>query len=171
LSATGEKLHSPVSLAAPLRSQARASWKALAIVAALLVLSGCGDDEDQRSAPTQPTTVTTGDENGLDARKEPATVDRAAPTRRERPLQRDLARHLEQEARTRSRGEWTAADIEAVSVRGTEVVVATRLRGARGREQAASICVSAREFFLSGGRTQTPYDVVVTDGDTALAAC
>ena len=147
------------------------------LAAAALAVSGCGGDDggdgngggdSTAGAPpatTGPPTTTPAPE------QQPGSERGSRPSPQERSLQRDLERHLREEALTRSRGEWTFADVRDVEVRDRQVMVSTRLRGRRGREQASSLCLSAREFFLAGGRAQTPYDVVVTDGRAALAAC
>ena len=145
------------------------------LAAAALAVSGCGasDGNDGNGggttgtapAATGPAITTPGPEQQADGERAPR------PSPQERSLQRDLGRHLREEALTRSRGEWSFADVRDVVVRDRQIVVSTRLRGRRGREQASSLCLSAREFFLAGGQPQTPYDVVVTDGRAALAAC
>ena len=151
----------------------RAPLVVLAAAAALAV-AGCGggDGDGENSTATTGTAPATAGPATTTPAPEQADVDHASrPSRQERSLQRDLERHLREEALTRSRGEWTFADIRSVEVRGRQVVVSTRLRGRRGREQATSLCFSTREFFLSAGQAQTPYDAVVTDGRTTLAAC
>ena len=151
----------------------RAPLVVLAAAAALAV-AGCGggDGDGGNSTATTETAPATARPATTTPAPEPPDGERASrPSRRERSQQRDLERHLREEALTRSRGEWTFADIRSVEVRGRQVVVSTRLRGRRGREQATSLCFSTREFFLSAGQAQTPYDVVVTDGRTALTAC
>jgi len=144
------------------------------LAAAALAVCGCGGDDGNEGnsgattgtapAATGPAITTPGPEQA-DGERE------SRPSRQERSLERDLVRHLREEALTRSRGEWSFADVRDVVVRDRQVVVSTRLRGRRGREQASSLCLGAREFFLAGGQPQTPYDVVVTDGRQALAAC
>lgn len=154
--------------------------EAFALLAAVgLLAAGCGGDDGGNGAAStaNSTTSTTGAGAAGQASPDPTPARPAEgeresrPSRQERSLQRDMERHLREEALTRSRGEWTFADIRSVEVRGRQVVVSTRLRGRRGREQASSLCLSARELFLSAGQAQTPYDVLVTDGHTALAAC
>lgn len=149
------------------------------LAAAALTAAGCGGDggnggtgsDGSGTTGTAPA-ATTGPATPAPAPEQQADGERESrPSRQERSLRRDLERHLREEALTRSRGEWTFADIRDVEVRGRQIAVSTRLRGRRGREQASSLCLSAREFFLTGGQAQTAYDIVVTDGRAALAAC
>ena len=134
-----------------------------------LALAGCGGGE--RTSTTEPErgdgvpSPTAGEAGtGGDSGAPP-------PSRRDRALQRDLRRHLRQEGSTRSRGEWTYADVEDVRVRGRQVSISTVL-GQHERGQAGSLCLAARRFFLAGGQGQTPFDVAVsTLAGTAVARC
>jgi len=147
------------------------------LAAAALAVSSCGGDgggdgNGESNSTTGAPPATTGPATPTPAPEQnPDRGQASRPSPQERSLQRDLVRHLREEALTRSRGEWSFADVRDVVVRDRQVVVSTRLRGRRGREQASSLCLGAREFFLAGGQPQTPYDVVVTDGRAALAAC
>jgi hypothetical protein len=146
------------------------------LAAAALAVSGCGGDGGGDGSGGGNSTAgappaTTGPPTTTPAPEQADGERELRPSPQERSLRRDLERHLREDALTRSRGEWTFADVRDVEVRDRQVMVSTRLRGRRGREQASSLCLSTREFFLAGGRAQTPYDVVVTDGRAALAAC
>ena len=143
--------------------------------AAALAAAGCGGDGGN-SGDTAETTgtapATSGPAPTTPAPGQGASSERGSrPSRQERSLQRDLERHLREEALTRSRGEWTFSDIRSVEVEGRQVVVSTRLGGRRGREQATSLCFAARQFFFAQGQAQTPYDVVVTGTGGTRAAC
>lgn len=145
--------------------------------AGVLASAGCGGDggsngnSGDRTGTTATAPATTAPAPTAPETEQGDGERESRPSHQERSLQRDIERHLREEALTRSRGEWTFADVRGVEVRGRQVTVSTRLRGRRGREQASSLCLSARELFLAGGQAQTPYDVFVTDGRAALAAC
>jgi hypothetical protein len=143
--------------------------------AAALAAAGCGGDGGNGGDAAETTgtaPATSGPAPTTPAPGQGASSERETrPSRQERSLQRDLDRHLREEALTRSRGEWTLADIRSVQVEGRQVVVSTRLRGRRGREQASSLCLAARQYFLAQGQAQTPYDVAVTGTGGTRAAC
>jgi hypothetical protein len=144
------------------------------LLAALVALGGCGDGDSEAGGSGDDTT--TRQERDATAPQETtstpeqAAIEESPASRRDRELQRELERHLRQEAAGVSSG-WTFADVEDVQVRATRVAIATRLRPAR-RDAAASLCLAARRFFLQGGQGQTPYDLLVTEpGGTALGRC
>ena len=100
----------------------------------------------------------------------PAGTERPRPTRRDTEVESQLERHLRQEAAGVASG-WRFADVDAVHVRSTSVVIETRLGPGR-REGATGLCLAARRFFEQGNQRQTPYDVLVRGrGDSALASC
>ena len=138
-----------------------------------MLLAGCGGDGDD-PASTAPqgdrpsTGTTTGEAAPERTPQDPAPQSR--PSRRDTELERDLTRRLRQKSLGGAAG-WRSADVEDVRVRGTGVTVESRLGQAR-REAAASLCLTARREFLTGGQGQTAYDVVVTGRDgSALAGC
>jgi hypothetical protein len=150
-------------VALPNRSQAeaiaaRAAKFTLSLVALIVaILAGCGSDGGGNG--TTPTgTAAAG--NSTNETGEPAPdLSKSRPSRRDAEVQRNLERHLRQEAVVVAGG-WTFADVEDVQVRGTQVTVETSLPPRR-RDAAASLCLTARRFFLQGGQGQTAFDVVV----------
>ena len=136
-------------MALPNRSQAEAITRPSAIVITLvvLVLAGCGDDQsggatEERSGASA--TQTTEAPPDLEAESK--------PSRRDVEVERDLERHLKQEAGLAS--EWTYADVEAVHVRGRRTVIETDLPSRR-REAGASLCLAARGFASTSEMTVT----------------
>jgi hypothetical protein len=154
--------------------------KAALLLLALLVAvaaGGCGGDDEGPSTPqgernggsSEESTPESGQPGGY-GRPAQNPAQESRPSRRDVEVNRQLERHLRQRAAGVSSG-WRFADVEDVQVRGTSVAIQTRLGPAR-REAAASLCLAARRFFLQGGQSQTPYDVLVTgpDGST-LGMC
>jgi hypothetical protein len=115
----------------------------------VLLFAGCGGDEtgaggtDQRSGASAATQTT-----------EPAAEPpaKSKPSRRDMEVERELKRHLRQEADLASG--WTYADVEAVQVRGRRTLIETDLPPS-GREAGASLCVAARRFSSTSEMTVT----------------
>ena len=157
-------------MALPIGSQAEAiaarAPRATLALAALLVaiVAGCGDDEGGAG-------TTQADRNATNGIGEPAPdLAKSRPSRRDAETQRNLERHLKQEAAGVASG-WTFADVEDVQVRSTRVPIKTSLPSRR-RDAAASLCLAARRFFLQGGQGQTPYEVLIAGREgAALARC
>jgi hypothetical protein len=150
--------------------------RAAVAVVALLVAAGCGGGDDGDGGGTTGTTTRPTATSTTPAPPgEPSAEQRERPTEppsgRDRDVQRDVKRHLDQVAVTRSRGEWAAADIGSVTVRGQRVEIATKLRGDRAREQATSICLAARQGLIAPGEVSTPYDLFVSAAGMTVAAC
>ena len=114
----------------------------------VLVLAGCGDNQSGGGAPEErrgaSATQTTEPPPDLEAESK--------PSRRDVEVERDLERHLKQEAGLAS--EWTYADVEAVHVRGRRTVIETDLPPRR-REAGASLCLAARGFASTSEMTVT----------------
>ena len=137
-------------MAVPVRTQVEAIARPSAIVIALvvLVLAGCGGDQNSGGA--------TEERSGASATQttEPAPdlAAKSKPSRRDVEVERDLERHLKEEAGLASG--WTYADIETVYVRGTRTVIETDLPPGR-REAGASLCLAARRFSSTSDMTVT----------------
>ena len=113
-----------------------------------LVLAGCGGDENSSGA--------TEERGGASAtrttERAPDLEAKSKPSRRDAEVERDLERHLKEEASLASG--WTYADVEAVRVRGTRTVIETDLPPGR-REAGASLCLAARRFSSTSDTTVT----------------
>jgi hypothetical protein len=121
------------------------------------IVAGCGGD-DGATETTAPGTTPSGDSGRAVAEPAP-DLAKSRPSRRDAEVQRNLERHLQQEAAVVSGG-WTFGDVEDVQVRDTRVALKTGLPPRR-RDAGLSLCLTARRFFLEGGQGQTAYDVVV----------
>jgi predicted small lipoprotein YifL len=154
-------------VALPNRSQAEAiaapALKALLVLVALVAISGCGDD-DTASTPTERDAPTSAEDTRAPDREQ-LGFERAPRSRRDVEVERNLKRHLKQEAGVASG--WTYADVEAVHVRGRRTVVETDLPPRR-REAALSLCVAAHRFFLQGGQGQSTSGIIVTGAGRAI---
>ena len=149
----------------------------MVIVAVLGALAGCGgDDGGTVSTQSGPGAATSTEGSGRKTgREEPGRelAGKGPPSRRDVQAKRELERALRQEALVGAGGVggWKFADVRDVRIRGTAVVIETRL-GPRRRDAAASLCLAARRFFLQGGQGQTAYDVVVAGrAGSALGRC
>jgi hypothetical protein len=137
-------------MAVPVRPQAEAITRPSAIVIALvvLVLAGCGGDQNSGDA----TEERSGASDTQTTEPAPDLAAKSKPSRRDVEVERDLERHLKQEAGVASG--WTYADVEAVHVRGTRTVIETDLPPSR-REAGASLCLAARRFSSTSDMTVT----------------
>jgi hypothetical protein len=137
-------------MAVPVRPQAEAITRPGAIVIALvvLVLAGCGGDQNSGDA----TEERSGASDTQTTEPAPDLAAKSKPSRRDVEVERDLERHLKQEAGVASG--WTYADVEAVHVRGTRTVIETDLPPSR-REAGASLCLAARRFSSTSDMTVT----------------
>jgi len=120
------------------------------VLLALVAIAGCGGDEDG-STPTERDTPASAQDTAAPER-EPSGFERAPRSRRDVEAERDLERHLKQEAAVASG--WTYADVEAVHVRGTRTVIETDIPPSR-REAGASLCLAARSFSSTSDLTVT----------------
>jgi hypothetical protein len=137
-------------MAVPVRPQAEAITRPGAIVIALvvLVLAGCGGDQNSGDA----TEERSGASDTQTTEPAPDLAAKSKPSRRDAEVERDLKRHLKEEAGLASG--WTYADVEAVHVRGTRTVIETDLPPSR-REAGASLCLAARRFSSTSDMTVT----------------
>jgi hypothetical protein len=137
-------------MAVPVRPQAEAITRPSAIVIALvvLVLAGCGGDQNSGDA----TEERSGASDTQTTEPAPDLAAKSKPSRRDAEVERDLKRHLKEEAGVASG--WTYADVEAVHVRGTRTVIETDLPPSR-REAGASLCLAARRFSSTSDMTVT----------------
>jgi hypothetical protein len=133
------------------------------VLVALVAISGCGDD-DTATTPTEREAPAPA-EGTRDVDREPSGFERAPRSRRDVEAERNLERHLKEEAGLAS--EWTYADVETVHVRGLRTVIETDLPPRR-REAGASLCLAARRFFLQGGQGQNTPDMTVTGAGRAI---
>jgi hypothetical protein len=113
-----------------------------------LALAGCGGDENSGGAAKEPS----GASATQTTEPAPDIAAESKPSRRDAEVERDLERHLKQEAGLASG--WTYADVEAVHVRGTRTVIETDLPPSR-REAGASLCLAARRFSSTSDMTVT----------------
>ena len=120
------------------------------VLVALVAIGGCGKD-DTASTPTQRDAPTSAQDTRAPER-EPSGFERAPRSRRDVEAERDLKRHLKQEAAVASG--WTYADVEAVHVRGTRTVIETDIPPSR-REAGASLCLAAGSFSSTSDLTVT----------------
>ena len=149
-------------MAVPVRTQAEAIARpaAIVIVSVVLLVAGCGDDTTTGSTAERSGTSTT-----ETTEKAPDLAKDSRPSRRDTEVQRNLERHLKQEAAFA--GGWTFADVRAVQTRGRQVVIETRLKAGE-REPASSLCLAVRRYF----QDQDPSSVIVSGRDhTALVEC
>jgi hypothetical protein len=137
-------------MAVPVRPQAEAITRPGAIVIALvvLVLAGCGGDQNSGDA----TEERSGASDTQTTEPAPDLAAKSKPSRRDVEMERDLKRHLKEKAGVASG--WTYADVEAVHVRGTRTVIETDLPPSR-REAGASLCLAARRFSSTSDMTVT----------------
>ena len=120
------------------------------VLVALVAIAGCGGDEDG-SATTEADAPASAQDAPAPERQ-PSGFERAPRSRRDVEAERDLERHLKQEAAVASG--WTYADVEAVHVRGTRTVIETDIPPSR-REAGASLCLAARSFSSTSDVTVT----------------
>jgi hypothetical protein len=137
-------------MAVPVRPQAEAITRLSAIGIALvaLVLAGCGGDENSGGATEQRSEASA----TQTTKRAPDLEAKSKPSRRDAEVERELERHLKEEAGLASG--WTYADVEAVRVRGTRTVIETDLPPGR-REAGASLCLAARRFSSTSDITVT----------------
>jgi hypothetical protein len=137
-------------MAVPVRPQAEAIARpsATAVALVVLVLAGCGGDQDSGGT----TQERSGASDTQTPEPAPDLAAKSKPSRRDVEVERDLKRHLKQEAGVASG--WTYADVEAVHVRGTRTVIETDLPPSR-REAGASLCLAARRFSSTSDMTVT----------------
>jgi hypothetical protein len=137
-------------MAVPVRPQAEAIARpsATAVALVVLVLAGCGGDQDSGGT----TQERSGASDTQTPEPAPDLAAKSKPSRRDVEVERDLERHLKQEAGVASG--WTYADVEAVHVRGTRTVIETDLPPSR-REAGASLCLAARRFSSTSDMTVT----------------
>jgi hypothetical protein len=161
-------------MAVPIGSQAeaiaaRGARFTLALVALLMAIAaGCGDDGGGNGTTRAGTTAPGESTNEIGERA--PDIAKSRPSRRDAEVQRNLERHLRQEAALVGGG-WTFADVEDVQVRGTQVAIETSLPPRR-RDAGASLCLAARRFFLQGGQGQTAFDVLISGrGRATLGRC
>jgi predicted small lipoprotein YifL len=142
-------------VAVSIRSQAEAiaapALKALVVLVALVAIAGCGGGGDDGSTPTERDAPASAQDTPAQER-EPSGFERAPRSRRDVEAERDLERHLKQEAAVASG--WTYTDVEAVHVRGTRTVIETDIPPSR-REAGASLCLAARSFSSTSDLTVT----------------
>jgi hypothetical protein len=137
-------------MAVPVRTQTEAiTWPSAIVIALVaLVLAGCGGDEKSGGA----TEERSGASDTQTTEPAPDLAAKSKPSRRDAEVERDLKRHLKEEAGLASG--WTYADVEAVHVRGTRTVIETDLPPSR-REAGASLCLAARRFSSTSDMTVT----------------
>jgi hypothetical protein len=124
-------------------------------------MGGCGADEDASTSTQRDAPATA--ESDPAPEREPAGFERAPASRRDVEMERDLRRHLKQEAAVASG--WTYADVQAVHVRGRRTVVETDVPPRR-REAGASICLAARRFYARASEIS-----VTGAGRTIIGRC
>jgi hypothetical protein len=150
-------------MAVPVRPQAEAIARpsATAVALVVLVLAGCGGDQDSGGT----TQERSGASDTQTPEPAPDLAAKSKPSRRDVEVERDLKRNLKQEAGLASG--WTFADIRAAQVRGRQVVIETRLKPGE-REPASSLCLAVRRHF----QEQDPSSVIVSGRDrSALVEC
>lgn len=144
-----------VGVAVPIRPQAEAiaapARKALVVLVALVAIAGCGGDEGA-SKPTERDAPASAAQDTSAPDRQPSGFERTPRSRRDVEMERDLERHLKQEAAVASG--WTYADVDAVHVRGTRTVIETDIPPRR-REAGASLCLAARSFSSTSEMTVT----------------